>query len=292
MAKKGLGAGLGALLGEEAADLTPRDGVSVLPVMKIEPRQDQPRTVFDPAALEDLAASIRAHGLIQPITVRATGGGWYQIIAGERRWRAAKLAGLEDVPVRILDADDRESAELALVENLQREDLNPAEEARGYRALMNEYGLTQEAVAERVGKSRPVVANALRLLSLPDGVLAYLERGELSLSQARAILELPDDADRTSVAAAAVENGLTVREIAALVKGRTAKKRRSRAAADGVDYYAEVERQLAAALGRRVSIAGGRKKGRITIEYYGAEDFETIRKALVKADIGNGKKQS
>ena len=290
MGQKGLGAGLGALLGGDAAE--GNVGGLYLPVSKIEPRAGQPRTRFDEAALAELAESIREHGLIQPVTVRPLGDGYYQLIAGERRWRAARLAGLTEVPARILEAGDRETAELALVENLQREDLNPVEEARGYRSLMDSYGLTQEAAAERVGKSRPVVANSLRLLGLPGDALARVEDGTLSLSQARAILEAPDATTRSAAAKEAAERGLTVRETAALVKrlaaGKKAAKRKSPASPDGVDYMAEVEKDLTRTLGRRVRIAGGARKGRFELEYYGREDFETLRKALLEIRKGGG----
>jgi ParB family chromosome partitioning protein len=278
MAGKGLGAGLGALLGDVLPEAG-SEGEKTLPISKIEPRKGQPE-------------SIAEHGVIQPLTVRRIDGGFYQIIAGERRWRAARQAGLTEVPVRIIEADDRLSMELALVENLQREDLNPVEEARGYRTLMEEYGLTQEETAKRVGKSRPVVANALRLLTLPKKALQLTESGKLSLSQARAILEIRDDALRDKAAAAAAENGLTVREIEALLKKwtKSAKvKSQSRAAADGVDYYAEVENELGKALGRRVRIVSGRKKGRIELDYYDKEDFEQLcekLRSLLKKDGG------
>ncbi|MBR2731431.1 MAG: ParB/RepB/Spo0J family partition protein, partial [Clostridia bacterium] len=187
MAKKGgLGSGLGALFGDNEP---PRqeNKEQTLPISRVEPRADQPRRRFDDAALEELTESIRQHGLIQPITVRSLDSGYYQIIAGERRWRAARAAGLREVPVRIIEADDRKAMELALVENLQREDLNPIEEAKGYRTLMQEYGLTQEDAAAAVGKSRPAVANALRLLSLPEPALGLVEDGTLSAGHARAL---------------------------------------------------------------------------------------------------------
>ena len=188
MAGKGLGTGLGALFGDAAMEEPTNEG-TFLPLSKIEPRQDQPRSSFDEETLTELSASIREHGVIQPLTVRKLDGGYYQIIAGERRWRAARLAGLFEVPVRIIEADDKKAMVLAMVENLQREDLNPIEEAAGYRYLMNEYGFTQEAVAASVGKSRPVVANALRLLTLPESAQKLVEEGKLSHSLARTVLE-------------------------------------------------------------------------------------------------------
>lgn len=288
MAQKGLGSGLGALFGEDAMD---ESYGSVLPIAKIEPRADQPRAYFDEEALCELSDSIREHGIIQPIVVRELDGGYYQIIAGERRWRAARMAGLSEVPVRILQTDDRETAELALIENLQREDLNPVEEARGYRALMDNYGLTQEMTASRVGKSRPVIANSLRLLSLPAEVLGMLEDGSLSLSHARAILEAPDEKTQLQAAKITAEKHLTVRETAVLVKRLVAgapEKKERRPAADGVDYMAEVEKELTRRLGRRVKVVSGKRKGRFEIDFYGADDFEAVREALMSVKNPGG----
>lgn len=181
---KGLGTGLGVLFGQDEENEKDSQ-LLTLPISKVEPRLEQPREYFDQEALQELADSIAQYGLIQPITARKLDSGYYQIIAGERRWRAARLAGLQEVPVRVIEADDRRTAELALVENLQREDLNPVEEAKGYKTLMEEYGLTQEETAKSVGRSRPAVANALRLLSLSKPVLELLEKGELSAGHAR-----------------------------------------------------------------------------------------------------------
>lgn len=282
---RGLGSGLGALLGEEAMRDT--EGVTKLPVAKIEPRAGQPREDFDEEKLEELAQSLRDHGMIQPITVRPLEGGYYQIIAGERRWRAARLAGLAEVPVNIMDADDRETAELALIENLQREDLNPLEEAKGYRKLMDTFGLTQENVSDRVGKSRPVVANALRLLRLPEDVQALLADQSLSLSHARAILSLEDPKKQSEAAKKTVAEGLSVRETTSLVKRLATEKpaaprKNRRLGPDGVDYVAEVERELTEKLGRRVRIDAGAKGGTLRLEYYGSEDFEALRAALLR----------
>ena len=281
---KGLGAGLEALFGDAAAN----DGElesAYLPISKIEPRSDQPRGRFDEEKLAELADSIREHGVIQPLTVRRVDGGYYQIIAGERRWRASRMAGLFEVPARIIEADEKSAMVLALVENLQREDLNPAEEARGYRRLMDEHGLTQEQVASAVGKSRPVIANALRLLKLPEEILLMMEDGRLSMSQGRALLELSDDADRLMAARAVVENGLTVREAAELIKKLKREKKapkKRKPAPDGVDYVAEAEKRLSNCLGRGVHIMYGKKKGKIELEYYGEEDFEVLLTALEK----------
>lgn len=263
------------------------DGLTRLPVAKIEPRPNQPRTVFDEEKLEELAQSIREHGVIQPVTVRAADGGYYQIIAGERRWRAARMAGLTEIPVNIVDVSDREASELALIENLQREDLNPVEEARGYEMLMARYGLTQEQVAERVGKSRPAIANAIRLLGLAPKALAYCEEGKLSTSQAKALLELRDTGAQERLAALAVERDMSVREIGANIRrllGEAGKaprqKKNYRLGPDGVDYVAEVERDLTETLGRKVAIAAGRDCGKITLDYYSDRDFEYLRRAL------------
>lgn len=281
---RGLGSGLGALLGEEA--MQESAGIARLPIAKIEPRTGQPREDFDEEKLEELAQSIRDHGMIQPITVRPLEDGYYQIIAGERRWRAARLAGLMEVPVNIMDADDRETAELALIENLQREDLNPLEEARGYQKLMDAFGLTQEKVSERVGKSRPVVANALRLLRLPEDVQALLADQSLSLSHARAILGLEDPKKQSEAAKKTVAEGLSVRETTSLVKRLASDKpaaprKNHRLGPDGVDYVAEVEHELTEKLGRRVRIDAGAKGGSLRLEYYDAQDFEALRKALI-----------
>ncbi|MBE6997663.1 MAG: ParB/RepB/Spo0J family partition protein [Ruminococcaceae bacterium] len=275
--KSGLGSGLDALFRD---DETPKrgDAETTLPIAKVEPRSDQPRRSFDDAALEELTESVRQYGLIQPITVRPIDNGYYQIIAGERRWRAARAAGLREVPVRILEADDRRAMELALVENLQREDLNPIEEAKGYQTLMHEYGLTQEETAAAVGKSRPTVANALRLLGLSDATLALVEAGTLSAGHARALLPIRDAAVQQEAAQAVVDKRLSVRQTEALA-ARLAKAPAPAApapAAVSVDYVREVERELESALGRKVHLVDGRKKGRIELEFYGPEDREKL----------------
>lgn len=276
--KKGLGTGLGALFGEDA-ELTVEDKV---PISRVEPRTGQPRTVFDEEALQELSESIAQHGLLQPITVRKLDSGYYQIVAGERRWRASRMAGLTEVPVRIIDADDRKVQELALVENLQREDLNPMEEARGYRALMDEFGLTQETVSQSVGKSRPAVANALRLLSLPDAIAEMLENGYLSSGHARALLPIEDPILQLEAAKQVVEKGLSVRQTESLTASllRTPKEK-SKKDPNAVDYAAVMGAQLGQALGRKVNIVDGRKRGRIELEYYGADDREALLQALM-----------
>jgi ParB family chromosome partitioning protein len=282
MAGKGLGAGLGALFGV-AALVTPTRDFVYMALTKIEPRKDQPRNIFAEEGLEELSESIREHGVLQPLTVRSIGGGYYQIIAGERRWRAARQAGLLEVPVRVVEADDRKATELAMVENLQREDLNPVEEARGYKTLISEYGMTQAEVAQRVSKSRPVVANALRLLSLPENLLVKLENGELTVGSARTLLALNNEEQIQSAAETITKGRLTVRDVEKLV--RKLKKERSEAGrkSDGgvvVNYVEELEIRLAKALGRRVRIIEGKQKGRIEIEYYDRDDFERLYEML------------
>ena len=279
MAKKGgLGTGLGALFGDDL----PGRGLdeTKLPISKVEPRRDQPRYAFDEDALAELTESVRQYGVIQPITVRAIDGGYYQIIAGERRWRAARAAGLTEVPVRIIEADDRRAMELALVENLQREDLNPIEEARGFRTLMEDYGLTQEEAASSVGKSRPTVANALRLLSLTPAVLSLVEEGQLSAGHARALIPIRDEKMQLEAAETVIARGLSVRQTEALAarlaKAQSAPKKEEEPPAVSVDYVREVERELENALGRKVKLVDGRKKGKIEIEFYGSEDREKL----------------
>ena len=279
MAKpSGLGKGLGALLGEDFSS----DGASTfsLPLSQIENHAGQPRKRFDEEALSELAESIRTHGVIQPLTVRRLSSGYYQIIAGERRWRAAKLAGLAEVPVVVIEADDRKAMELAMIENLQREDLSPLEEAEGYQALLEQYGMTQEQAAERVGKSRSAVANALRLLRLSPPLRELLEAGRLSAGHARALLPLSPPLQEQA-AETVVRSDLSVRQTEQLVKRLQQEKpekpaRRSPA----VNYVAEAERTLSDALGRACHIAQGRRKGKVEIEYYGVEDLNELLDAL------------
>ena len=213
---KGLGKGLGALLGESAMQPVNQQSPLLLPLQKIEPHRLQPRRNFAEEELSALADSIRQHGVIQPLTVRLLDSGYYQIIAGERRWRAARLAGLREVPVVVIEADDKKAMELALIENLQRADLTPIEEARGYQQLIGEYGITQEQVADRVSKSRPAVANAMRLLSLPDELLALVEEGKLTAGHARAILSLKEKPQQLAVAQKVINLQLSVRQTEAM----------------------------------------------------------------------------
>lgn len=280
----GLGRGLGALLGDDVlkAEST---GSLYLPISQVESCSSQPRKHFDEASLAELADSIREHGIIQPLTVRKLASGYYQIIAGERRWRAARLAGLQEVPVIVMEADDRKAAELAMIENLQREDLNPIEEANGYKVLMSEYGLTQEEVAQRVGKSRPAVANALRLLALPDPVHLLLEEGKLSAGHARAILAVPSGELQKKLAQKVIAEELSVRQTEALAKRLAAEPReaaepKSAAGPDLSIYLREAEKTLATRFGRKVHIINGRKKGKIELEYYNPEDLNTLLELL------------
>ena len=283
--ERGLGKGLGALLGDAALQ-TQEAGSLSLPISQVEPGLKQPRTRVDDEALADLADSIRQHGVIQPLTVRRLSSGYYQIIAGERRWRAAKLAGLSEVPAVIIEADDRKVMELGLIENLQREDLNPMEEAGGYRVLMEEYGLTQEEVAQQVGKSRPAVANALRLLSLPPSLHPLLEDGQLSAGHARAILSVPSPQLQEKLADKVVAEGLSVRQTEALAKRLAAGEATPPPRPEGPDlsiYLKEAERTLGARFGRKVSIVSGKRKGRIELEYYGPDDLTALLDLLEKA---------
>ena len=281
--KRGLGTGLDVLFAANAFDEEESE-LLTLPLSKVEPRQEQPRAQFEPEALQALADSIAQYGLIQPITVRRLDSGYYQIIAGERRWRAARLAGLTELPVRVIEADDRRTAELALVENLQREDLNPIEEARGYRSLIDDYGLTQEEAAQSVGRSRPAIANALRLLSLDAQTLALVEDGKLSAGHARALLPIADEKARAAAANEGVKKGLSVRktELLAARRVREAAQEKRSGSPDGVDYAADVSEQLSSLLGRRVRLVEGRSAGRIELSFYGADDREALIADLEK----------
>lgn len=280
--QRGLGRGLGALIGDFQEE--PESGaVTKLSLQKVEPNPDQPRRTFDEEELQALADSIAAHGILQPLAVRASGGGFYQIIAGERRWRAARMAGLSEVPVVVLEADDRTVMELALVENLQRQDLNPMEEAEGYQRLMKEYGLTQEEAAARVGKSRPAVANALRLLLLPEEVRSLVEDGTISAGHARAILSLPAARLQKAAAQKIVALRLSVRQAEAMCKRmlQEEEKPEPKPAPLTVDYVAECEKSLTRRLDRKVRIVNGKRKGRFELEFYGQEDLQRLYDALL-----------
>ena len=280
---KGLGKGLGALLGDFNEEPLEKSAYQMLPIYKVEPNPDQPRQDFDEEELQALADSIDVHGIIQPLTVRELPSGYYQIIAGERRWRAARIAGLSDVPAVIMEADDRKVKELALIENLQRQDLNPVEEALGYQSLMEEYGLTQEETAKRVGKSRPAVANALRLLSLCPDVMEMLRKGDLTPGHARAILTLKTEKQQKEAARKIMALSLSVRQAETLCKNM-AKEVPVKPESDviRVDYVAECEKQLSKQLGRGVKIINGKRKGKFELEFYGQEDLQHLLEALMK----------
>ena len=282
--KMGLGMGLDALFAANRYDDEPEAELLIVPLSKVEPREDQPRQYFDPQALDDLAESIRQYGLIQPITVRKLDNGYYQIIAGERRWRAARLAELDEVPVRVLEADDRRTAELALVENLQREDLNPIEEAKGYRSLMRDYGLTQEETARSVGRSRPAVANSLRLLSLSEPVMSLVEKGELSAGHARALIPIENEKTQLDAAQEVIKKSLSVRKTermaAKLCRPEPNRAKKEPENAMQVDYAAELADELGRHLGRRVRLIENRTGGRIELDFYGAEDREKLIEQL------------
>lgn len=285
----GLGRGLNALLGDPELPAQ-GEGSVTLPISQVEPGLNQPRKRFEQGALDDLAESIRIHGIIQPLTVRRLASGYYQIIAGERRWRAAKSAGLTEIPAVIIEADDRKVMELGLIENLQREDLNPAEEARGYQTLMEEYGLTQEQVAQQMGKSRPAITNTLRLLALPEEVMTLVEENALSAGHARAILGAPTAALQKEAAKQVVEGQLSVRQTEALIKALQ-KEKKERPKEQGPDlslYLGELEKDLAGRLGRKVKIAHKGKKGRVELEYYNEQDLETLLALLQRLTSQGG----
>ena len=246
----------------------------------MEPNPLQPRKSFDPDELQALADSIAMHGIIQPLTVRQLPSGFYQIIAGERRWRAARLAGLDEVPVVVIEADDKKAMELALIENLQRSDLNPIEEAKGYQQLMTEYGMTQEVTAERVGKSRPAVANALRLLSLSPAVLELVEQGRLSAGHARALLTVKSAPEQYAVAMKVINLQLSVRQTENMCKNLVKATKPKQEKPIAVDYLAECEKTLSKRLGRGVRIVSGKRKGRLELEYYGEEDLQRLYELL------------
>ena len=281
--QKGLGKGLGALMGDFMDEPVGKGPYQLLPIHKVEPNANQPRQDFDEEELASLAESIATHGIVQPLTVREIAGGYYQIIAGERRWRAARIAGLKEVPAVVIEADDKKVMELALIENLQRQDLNPVEEALGYQRLMEDYGLTQEEAAKRVGKSRPAVANALRLLGLCPEVLKKVRSGALTAGHARAVLTLKADKKQLEAAQKIIALGLSVRQAELLCKNM------SKEAAPvkeepvlKVDYVAECEKQLSKHLGRGVKIVNGKRKGRFELEFYGQEDLQVLLDALMK----------
>ena len=281
--QKGLGKGLGAIF-EGFDDVSPSASspYQMLPLHKVEPNPDQPRQDFDEEELTALADSIAVHGVIQPLTVRELPSGYYQIIAGERRWRASRMAGLYEIPAVVIEADDKKATELALIENLQRSDLNPVEEALGYQTLMHDYGMTQEETAKSVGKSRPAVANALRLLTLCPEVLEMLRSGKLTAGHARAVLTLNTAKKQISAAQKIAALGLSVRQAELLCKNMTKEPVEEPVAPLQVDYVAECEKQLSKHLGRGVKIVNGKRKGRFELEFYGQDDLQILLDALMK----------
>lgn len=284
--QKGLGKGLGALM-ETPGPIS--EQVTSLPTHKLEPNPLQPRKLFDEEELQALSESIAQHGIIQPLTVRKGQNGYYQIIAGERRWRAARMAGLRTVPVVVLDADDRTVMELALVENLQRQDLNPMEEAMGYRQLMQEYGFTQEQVAEKVTKSRSAVANALRLLNLSPAIAQLVADGKLSAGHARAVMVLKTEKEQDRAAQKIMSLELSVRQAETLCKNmaKAAEKEAQppKVKPLEVDYVAECEKTLSKALNRGVKITRGKRKGKFELEFYGDEDLQRLYEALNRLHV-------
>ena len=281
--QKGLGKGLGALLGD-FMEAPPEDSAyRMLPLHRVEPNPEQPRQDFDQEELEALSESIRQHGIIQPLTVRETGEGYYQIIAGERRWRAARMAELTEVPAIVIEADNKKAMELALIENLQRQDLNSVEEALGYQSLINEFGLTQEEAAARVGKSRPAVANALRLLSLDEKVLEMLRTGAITAGHAKAILMVKTGKKQLEAAQKIANLGLSVRQAELLCKNMSREPEKVKEeTVFQVDYVKECEKSLSKHLGRGVKIVNGKRKGRFELEFYGQDDLQTLLDALMK----------
>lgn len=293
MAKnKGLGRGLDAIFMDNSYDeeIKENKGVSTLRLADVEPRRDQPRKYFDTEALSQLADSIAQHGVIQPILVRAATDGFYEIIAGERRWRASKLAGLTEIPAIIVDADELKVAQMSIIENIQREDLNALEEARAYDALMERYGLTQEEIAEKLGKSRSAIANTLRLLDLPEDVAELVKKGTISAGHARALLGLKDRSLMLSLAEEIAAKGYSVREAEAMVKVANRPRAPLTPPAEipvRVDYLAELERKVRSELGRQVKIRDSRGKKTVQIEYQDNEDLEILLKKLCGENFFN-----
>ena len=291
MAKaKGLGRGIEALMGDTSLQ-TQEAGSIYLPISQVEPGLNQPRKSFDDEALEDLADSIREHGIIQPLTVRRLSSGYYQIIAGERRWRAAKKAGLREVPAVIIEADDRKVMEIGLIENLQREDLNPMEEAEGYQVLLTDFGMTQEEVARRMGKSRPAITNALRLTALPPEVRELLIAGQLSAGHGRAVLMVEGTKAQVAFALMLVQEGLSVRQAEAAAKTFTLEpKKEKKALAEDPNriYIEEVEKSLSGRFGRKVTITAGRRKGRLELEFYDTDDLNALLDLLETVSFPKG----
>ena len=280
--QKGLGKGLGALFADYEEEKPVNSPYKLLPIQKVEPNREQPRQDFDEEELQALSESIATHGILQPLTVRELSSGYYQIIAGERRWRAARMANLHEIPVVVIEADDRKAMELALIENLQRQDLNAVEEAMGYQSLMSDFGLTQEEASQRVGKSRPAVANSLRLLQLPESILLKIREGALSAGHARALLSLKTEKKQMDAMQKIINLGLSVRQAELLCKNMDREPAPVREPTLAVNYIAECEKSLSKQLGRGVKIVNGKRKGRFELEFYGEEDLQVLLDALMK----------
>ncbi|MBQ8923026.1 MAG: ParB/RepB/Spo0J family partition protein [Oscillospiraceae bacterium] len=281
----GLGNGLSNLFEQNAAD--PASGVQTVRITEIEQNRSQPRKHFDDEALTELAESIQAHGMLQPIVVRPIGDRRYQIVAGERRWRAAKRIGLSEVPVIIREMSDTEASQIAMIENLQRENLSPIEEAIGYQALMQQFHMTQEEVAKTVGRSRPAVANSLRLLNLPILVQEYLEKGKITVGHAKALAGIKDEQLLLQCAAKAAADKITVRDIEAIAQKQNAGQKGDAAVKQKTPdqiYYEEMEISLGNHLGRRVQVQTGKKKGTLTLEFYNKEDLQALCQLLTKEE--------
>ena len=276
MKKRGLGRGLDAIFAENAADAS--EGAVTVKLSEIEPNREQPRKEFDPAALAELADSISQHGILQPLLLRPMVSGGYRIVAGERRWRAARMAGLAEVPAVVREMTDAEEMLFALIENLQREDLTPLEEARGYRELIAREGFTQEEVSKTVGKSRPAVTNALRLLNLPDDLQEMLERGEITAGHARTLLSFQDE-EEMRLAAKKAKEGASVRELEAMAKRANTAEKKPKAPVKN-QYYQEAQLAIGQSLGRRVKVTGNKKKGALSIEFYGEDDLKNLLSEL------------
>lgn len=292
--KKGLGRGLDSIFADNYIDVSTskNDGIQTLRLSQIEPKADQPRKHFDEEALIELSDSIKRHGLLQPIIVRESAQGYYQIIAGERRWRASKLAGLDEIPAIIMQTDELEAAEIAIIENIQRQDLNPYEEATAFKALIDQYGLTQEEVSEKVGKSRSAIANSMRLLDLPDDVLEMLKTGDISAGHARALLGLKNKDIIVDTAEQILVRSLSVRDTEALVKKLNKEyeknllpKEENESEEIEVDYIKDLEKRAMHITGKRVKIKNKGKVSTVEIDFYGNDDLEDILIKLCGKDI-------
>lgn len=295
MAKKGLGKGLDSIFADNYIEVSSKkDGLQTLRLSEIEPKADQPRKHFRDETLAELADSIREHGLIQPIVVRESGGGFYQIIAGERRWRASKLAGLSEVPVIIMDADALKAAELAIIENIHREDLNAYEEASAYKALIDEYGLTQDEVAQKVGKARTTITNSIRILDLPDDVIELMKTGDISGGHAKALLGLKNPEAIVPLAEDILVHSLSVRAVESIVKKLNKEFEKAQAPKEDkneeeivVDYVKDLEQKVMAILGKQVKINSKGKLKTIQIEYVDNEDLNELLKKICGKDVSD-----